>query len=62
MPRRRKDRPGARQLDLALDDSKSRPPMAPTTPAIIETLAELLLVAADKLKGERCDDACEDHR
>jgi hypothetical protein len=61
MPRRSRCPPGAEQLSLPLD-SRNRPPAAPTTPELLETLAELLLVAASTMKGGSRDDAREDHR
>jgi hypothetical protein len=61
MPRRPRHHPQPEQLCLALDDSRNRPPPAPSTPAILEALAELLLTAADKMEGSQ-DDACKDHR
>ena len=53
MPRRPRHRPGTEQL--------TRPPAAPTTPELLETLAELLLAAASTMQGRTRDDACEDH-
>ena len=63
MPCRPRHRPGTEQLTLALDDSRTRPPVpaAPTTPELLETLAELLLAAASTMQGRTRDDACEDH-
>ena len=64
MPRRsrRSQRPsGAEQLSLPLD-SRNIPPAAPTTPELLETVAELLLAAASTMPGGSRDDACEDHR
>lgn len=60
MPRRPRHHPQPEQFCLALDDSRTRPPAAPSTPAILEALAELLLAAADKMEGSQ-DDAREDH-
>lgn len=66
MPRRPRHHPQPEQLCLALDDSRNRPPPAPSTPAILEALAELLLTAADKMAADKMegsqDDACKDHR
>lgn len=66
MPRRRRHHPQPEQLYLALDDSRNRPPAAPSTPAILEALAELLLTAADKIAtdkmGGKQHDARKDHR
>ena len=52
----------SRQLCLPLDDSRNRPPAAPATPAILEALAELLLMAANKMAEGAQNDACKDHR
>lgn len=60
MPRQYHPQP--EQLCLALRDSRNRPPAAPATPAILEALAELLLVAASTMTEGSQDDACEDHR
>jgi hypothetical protein len=66
MSRRRRHHPQPEQLYLALDDSRTRPPAAPTTPAILEALAELLLTAADKMAADKMGgsqhDARKDHR
>lgn len=62
MQSRPRHRPGTEQLTLALDDSRTRPPPAPTTPELLETLAELLLAAASTMQGRTRDDAYEDHR
>ena len=61
MPRRPRPRPGPAQLSLALDDSRNRPPAAPATPELLETLAELLLAAASTIQGRTRDDDGEDH-
>jgi hypothetical protein len=45
-----------------LDDSRNSPPAAPSTPAIPEALADLLLMAADKMVEGSQNDAREDHR
>lgn len=58
----RRPRPKPEQLCLALSDSRNRPPAAPTTPAILEALAELLLAAAGTMTEGSQNDACEDHR
>ena len=60
MPHRPRHHP--QQLCLALDDSRNRPPAAPSTPAILEALADLLLTAADKMAEGSQNDAREDHR
>lgn len=51
-----------KQLCLALDDSRNRPPAAPATPAVLEALAELLLTAAEKISEGSQNDARKDHR
>lgn len=65
MPRRPRHHPQPEQLCLALDDSRNRPPAAPSTPAILEALAELLLTAADKMTADKMGgsqhDARKDH-
>lgn len=63
MPRRPRHHPQPEQLRLALDDSRNRPPTAPATPAILEALAELLLLAAANTMTEGCrNDTRKDHR
>lgn len=62
MPHRARHHPQPEQLCLALDDSRNRPPAAPSTPAILEALADLLLTAADKMAEGSQNDTCEDHR
>jgi hypothetical protein len=62
MPSRPRHQPQPEQLCLALDDPRNRPPAAPATPEILETLAELLLTAADKMAGGSQDDARKDNR
>ena len=65
MPRRARTHPQQDQFCLALDDPRNRPPAAPSTPALLEALAELLLMAAQKAAHNtegRENDACEDHR
>ena len=59
MPCRRS--PEAVQLSLCFDDSRNRPPAAPPTPEVIETLADLLLAAVKAMQGGPQDDAHEDH-
>ena len=61
MPRRPRTHPQQDQLCLALDHPRNRPPVAPSTPAHLEALAELLLMAAQKTEGWE-NDAREDHR
>ena len=61
MPRRSRRPSGAEQLSLPLN-SRKPPPAAPTSPELLETLAELLLAAAHRMQGGSRDDACEDHR
>jgi len=60
MPHRHHPQP--EQLCLALDDSRNGPPAAPSTPAILEALADLLLMAADKMAEGSQNDARKDHR
>jgi hypothetical protein len=62
MPHRPRHHPQPEQLCLALDDSRNSPPAAPSTPAILEALADLLLMAADKMVEGSQNDAREDHR
>jgi hypothetical protein len=50
MPRRCRRPSGAEQLSLPLD-SRNLPPAAPTSPELLETLAELLLAAASTMQG-----------
>jgi hypothetical protein len=61
MPRRSRRPSAAEQLSLPLD-SRNRPPAAPTSPELLETLAEMLLAAASTMQGGSRDDAREDHR
>lgn len=61
MPRRARPHPQQDQFCLPLDDPRNRPPAAPSTPALLEALAELLLMAAQKTEGWE-NDAREDHR
>lgn len=64
MPRRHhpRTRPEPDQFCLKLDDPRNRPPAAPATPALLETLAELMLAAAGTMAEDAHDDAREDHR
>lgn len=62
MPHRSRHHPQPEQLCLALDDNRNRPPAAPSTPAILEALADLLLTAATKMVEGPQNDAREDHR
>lgn len=62
MPHRPRHHPQPEQLCLALADTRNRPPAAPSTPAILEALADLLLTAADKMAEGSQNDAREDHR
>jgi len=61
MTRRRRHHPQPEQLCLALRDSRNRPPAVPSTPAILEALADLLLTAADKMAEGSQNDARKDH-
>ena len=58
MPRR----PSPTQLPLLFDDPGSRPPAAPPTPDVLETLADLLLTAMAGLRAGEADDEPEDRR
>lgn len=51
MPRRARPHPQKDQFCLSLDDPRNRPPAAPSTPALLEALAKLLLMAAQKTEG-----------
>ncbi|NPD14955.1 hypothetical protein HOY34_07005 [Xinfangfangia sp. D13-10-4-6] len=51
-----------RQLCLDLSDSPDRPPTVPVTPAILEVLPELLLMAAAKIAEGAGHDAHQDQR
>lgn len=66
MPRRPRTHPQQDQFCLALDDPRNRPPVAPSTPPLLEALAELLLMAAQKTAAQKTEgwenDAREDHR
>jgi hypothetical protein len=57
MPRQTRHHPQPEQLCLALDDSRNRPPAAPSTPEVLEALADLLLTAADKMAEGSQNDA-----
>jgi len=57
MTHRPQHHPQPEQLCLALDNSLNRPPAAPSTPAILEALADLLLTAADKMAEGSQNDA-----
>lgn len=50
------------QLNLRFEDDRNRPPPAPPTPDVLETLAELLLAAMTGLQGEEIGDEPEDRR
>lgn len=62
MPRRHRPLTQPEQLCLALDDPRNRPPAAPATAAILETLAELMLAAAGTMTEGSHDDARQDYR
>ena len=55
-------RPPPTQLPLVFDDSMSRPPVAPPTPDVLETLADLLLTAMAGLRDGEAGDEPEDRR
>jgi len=50
-------RPPPTQLSLCFEDTRNRPPQAPPTPDLLETLADLLLAAmSGPRKGEAGDE------
>ena len=55
-------RPPPTQLPLLFDAPKSRPPAAPPTPDVLETLADLLLTAMAGLRPGEAGDEPEDRR
>jgi hypothetical protein len=55
-------RPPPTQLTLLFDDARTRPPTAPATPDVLETLADLLLTAMAGLRGGEAGDESEDRR
>lgn len=55
-------RPPPTQLPLFFDDPKTRPPTAPATPDVLETLADLLLTAMAGLRAGEAGDEPEDRR
>lgn len=48
------------QLSLCFDDPRGRPPSAPPTPAVMETLADLLLAAVEGLRSGEAGDEPQD--
>jgi hypothetical protein len=48
--------------ELSLRDPRNRPPTAPSTPDVMETLAELLLAAMTALRDGEAGDEPEDQR
>ncbi len=50
------------QLPFLFGDPKSRPPAAPPTPDVLETLADLLLTAMAGLESGEAGDEPEDRR
>lgn len=55
-------RPPLTQLTLLFDDPRTRPPTAPATPDVLETLADLLLTAMAGLRAGEAGDEPEDRR
>lgn len=55
-------RPPLMQLSFLFDDPRNRPPTAPPTPDLMETLAELLLAAMTALRDGEAGDEREDRR
>lgn len=55
-------RPPPTQLSLLFQDPRSRPPAAPPTPDLLETLADLLLAAMAGLREKEAGDEPEDRR
>jgi hypothetical protein len=53
-------RPPPTQLILRLEDPRNRPPAAPPTPDLMETLADLLLAAMAGLRDGEAGDEPED--
>jgi len=50
------------QLSFLFDDPGNRPPPAPPTPDVMETLAELLLAAMTALRDGEAGDEPKDRR
>lgn len=55
-------RPSSTQLSLRFQDPRNRPPPAPPTPDLLETLADLLLAAMDGLRDREVGNEPEDQR
>jgi hypothetical protein len=55
-------RPPPSQLILRFEDARNRPPPAPPTPDVLETLADLLLAAMAGLDDGEAGDEPEDQR
>lgn len=55
-------RPPLMQLSFLFDDPRNRPPTAPPTPDLMETLAALLLAAMTALRDGEAGDEREDRR
>jgi hypothetical protein len=55
-------RPPLMQLSFLFDDPRNRPPTAPPTPDLMETLAELLLAAMTTPRDGEAGDEPEDRR
>ncbi len=55
-------RPSSTQLCLRFEDPWNRPPPAPPTPDLLETLADLLLAAMGGLDDGEVGDESEDRR
>jgi hypothetical protein len=55
-------RPSSTQLSLRFEDARNRPPPAPPTPDVLETLADLLLAAMVGLDDGEAGDEPEDQR
>jgi hypothetical protein len=54
--------PSPTQLNLRFDDIRNRPPPAPPTPEVLDTLAELLLAAMTGLQDGEAGDEPENRR
>ena len=55
-------RPPLMQLSFLFDDPRNRPPKAPPTPDLLQTLADLLLEAMTALRDGEAGDEPEDRR
>lgn len=54
--------PPSTQLSLGFEDPRNRPPPAPPTPDLLETLADLLLAAMGGLDDGEAGNEPEDQR